>query len=131
MRSSSVSRTWCAHYRQPGFESCVESCVEHWTRSFILRFASSLNCISEFAVMFCSCCMFASEVFTCKISNRIFLEVQTKYLTVIYQPPHCLERNDSGVEFPTLDYGNPGLILCCGVKTLGKFFHSTLLQLYQ
>ena len=33
-----------------------------------------------------------------------------------------LERNGSGVELRILD---------CGVKTLGKFFHSTLLQFTQ
>ena len=34
----------------------------------------------------------------------------------------------SGVELRTLDYENPGLSPGCGVKTLGKFFHVTLLQ---
>ena len=31
----------------------------------------------------------------------------------------------------TLDYENPGLNPGCGVKTLGKFFQSTLLQFIQ
>ena len=33
-------------------------------------------------------------------------------------------RSGSGVELRTLDYENPGLNPGCGVKTLGKFFHS-------
>ena len=43
----------------------------------------------------------------------------------------CVECNGSGVEFRTLDYENPGSNPGCGVKTLGKFFHSTLLQFTQ
>ena len=42
-----------------------------------------------------------------------------------------VERSGSGVELRTLDYENPGSNPCCGVKTLGKFFHSTLLQFTQ
>ena len=42
-----------------------------------------------------------------------------------------LERSGSGVELRTLDYENPGSNPGCGVKTLGKFFHSTLLQFTQ
>ena len=38
------------------------------------------------------------------------------------------ERSGSGVE---LDYENPSSNPGCGVKTLGKFFHSTLLQFTQ
>ena len=41
------------------------------------------------------------------------------------------ERSGSGVELRTLDYENPGSNPGCGVKTLGKFFHSTLLQFTQ
>ena len=41
------------------------------------------------------------------------------------------ERSDSGVELRTLDYENPGSNPGCGVKSLGKFFHSTLLQFTQ
>ena len=40
-------------------------------------------------------------------------------------------RSDSGVELRTLDYENPGSDPGCGVKTLGKLFHSTLLQFTQ
>ena len=36
-----------------------------------------------------------------------------------------VEHGDSRVEFRTLDYENPGSNPGCGVKTLGKFFHST------
>ena len=45
----------------------------------------------------------------------------------------CLlvKRNGSGVELRTLDYENLGSNPGCGVKTLGKFFHSTLLQFTQ
>ena len=43
----------------------------------------------------------------------------------------AVERSGSGVELQTLDYENPGSNLGCGVKTLGKFFHSTLLQFTQ
>ena len=47
-------------------------------------------------------------------------------------PLHCsVERSGSGVELRTLDYENPGSNSGCGVKTLGKFFHSTLLQFTQ
>ena len=41
------------------------------------------------------------------------------------------ERSGSGVELQTLDYQNPGSKPGCGGKTLGKFFHSTLLQFTQ
>ena len=37
----------------------------------------------------------------------------------------------SGVELRTLDYENQGSNPGCGVKTLGKFFHPTLLQFTQ
>ena len=43
----------------------------------------------------------------------------------------AIERSGSGVELRTLDYENPGSNPGCGVKTLGKFFHSTLLQFTQ
>ena len=39
-----------------------------------------------------------------------------------------VERNGSGVELRTLDYENPGSNPGSDAKTLGKFFHSTLLQ---
>ena len=39
-----------------------------------------------------------------------------------------LERSGSGVELRTLDYENPVSYPGSGVKTLGTFFHSTLLQ---
>ena len=42
-----------------------------------------------------------------------------------------LEHSGSGVELRTLGYEDPGSNPGCGVKTLGKFFHSTLLQLSQ
>ena len=42
-----------------------------------------------------------------------------------------VERSGSGVELRTLDYENPGSNPGCGVKTVGKFFHSTLLQFTQ
>ena len=42
-----------------------------------------------------------------------------------------IECSGSGVELRTLDYENPGSNPDCGVKTLGKFFHSTLLQFTQ
>ena len=47
-----------------------------------------------------------------------------------YEYP-IVERSGSGVELRTLDYENPGSNPGCGVKTLGKFFHSTLLQFTQ
>ena len=40
-------------------------------------------------------------------------------------------RSGSGVGLRTLDYENPGSNPGCCVKTLGKFFHSTLLQFTQ
>ena len=46
-----------------------------------------------------------------------------------YQPVYAaVESSGSGVEFRTLDYENPGSNPGCGVKTLGKFVHSTLLS---
>ena len=42
-----------------------------------------------------------------------------------------VESSGLGVELRTLDYENPGSNPGCGVKTLGKFFHSTLLQFTQ
>ena len=44
---------------------------------------------------------------------------------------HFVECSYSGVELRTLDYENPGLNPGCGIKTLGKYFHSTLLQFTQ
>ena len=44
---------------------------------------------------------------------------------------HYVERNGSGVELRTLYYENPASNPGCGIKTLGKFFHSTLLQFTQ
>ena len=41
------------------------------------------------------------------------------------------QQSDSGVELRTLDYENPDSNPGCGVETLGKFFHSTLLQFTQ
>ena len=47
-------------------------------------------------------------------------------------PPFIFaERHGSGVALRTLDYENPGSNPGCGVNTLGKFFHSTLLQFTQ
>ena len=43
-------------------------------------------------------------------------------------PRERLERSGSRVELRTLDYENPGSNPGCGVRILGKFFHSTLLQ---
>ena len=40
----------------------------------------------------------------------------------------CIEHNGSGVELRTLNYENPGANPGCGVKTLGKFLYSTMLQ---
>ena len=58
-------------------------------------------------------------------SENIFLMQKngTNYYTV--------ERSGSGVGLRTLDYESPGSNPGCGVKTLGKFFHSTLLQFTQ
>ena len=44
---------------------------------------------------------------------------------------YFVESSGSGVGLRTLDYENPGSNPGCGVKTLGKFFHSTLLQFTQ
>ena len=48
---------------------------------------------------------------------------------LLFQCICCDYSNGSGVELGTLDYESPGLnpVLRC-VKTLGRFFHSTLLQ---
>ena len=42
-----------------------------------------------------------------------------------------VERHGSGVALWTLDYENPGSNPGCGFKTLGMFFHFTLLQFTQ
>ena len=42
-----------------------------------------------------------------------------------------MNSDGSAVELRTLDYENRGSNDDCGVKTLGKFFHSTLLQFTQ
>ena len=42
-----------------------------------------------------------------------------------------VERSGSGGELRTIDYDNPGSNPGCGVKTLGKLFHSTLFQFTQ
>ena len=42
-----------------------------------------------------------------------------------------VDHSGSGVELRTLDFENPGSNPGCSVKTLGKFFHSTLLQFSQ
>ena len=54
-------------------------------------------------------------------------------LTAVADSPNTglVERSGSGVELRTLDYENPGLNPGCGVQTLGKCFHSTLLQFTQ
>ena len=41
------------------------------------------------------------------------------------------KHSGSGEELRTLDFENPGSNPGCDVKTLGKFFHSTLLQFTQ
>ena len=47
-------------------------------------------------------------------------------------PGHSfVEHSGSGLELRTLDYENPGSNPGCSVKTLGKFFHFTLLQFTQ
>ena len=51
----------------------------------------------------------------------------TKKLAII----DSIEHSGSGVELRTLNYENLGSNPGCGVKTLGKFFHSTLLQFTQ
>ena len=52
-------------------------------------------------------------------------------MLIYIQEYYLVERSGSGVELRTLDYKNPGSNPGCGVKTLGKFFHSTLLQFTQ
>ena len=67
-------------------------------------------------------CIF-SEVYTmCEINNDKL---------VVLPPCIFVERSGSGVELRTLDNENPGSNPGCGVKTLGKFVHSTLLQFTQ
>jgi len=48
-----------------------------------------------------------------------------------YQAGIFVERSGSGVELRTIDYENLGSNPCCGVKSLGKFVHSTSLQFTQ
>ena len=81
---------------------------------------------------------------TAPISNSLHhLQQYYSHLTQLYtshntQPhnfhlrqPYNVERSGSGVELRTHDYENPGSNPGCSVKTLGKFFHSTLLQFTQ
>ena len=63
-------------------------------------------------------------VFFRVVSGSGFLNLQRLHTLIV-------ERSGSGVELRTLDYENPGSNPGCGVKTLGKFFHSTLLQFTQ
>ena len=54
------------------------------------------------------------------------------YSEIVFCGGSCnAEHNGSAVELRTLDYENPGSNPGCGVKILGKFFHSTLLQFTQ
>ena len=58
------------------------------------------------------------------------------HITVPARDSACMAHrfvqcNGSGVELRTLDYENLGSNPGCGVKTLGKFFQSTLLQFTQ
>ena len=55
----------------------------------------------------------------------------TTQLCFIMLSTFLRERSGSGVELRIIDYENPGSNPGCGVKTLGKFFHSTLLQFTQ
>ena len=59
---------------------------------------------------------------------QLFMTVPSVAVTVASV---AIERNGSGVELRTLDYENPGSNPGCDVKTLGKFFLSTLLQFIQ
>ena len=64
---------------------------------------------------------------------RLIKIIKNIYLLLL-KPCQCtlfVERSGSGVELRTLDYENPGSNPGCGVKTLGKFFYSTLLQFTQ
>ena len=69
--------------------------------------------------------------------NSLHKEKQRRWLFSCYcksavaQVIVIVERSGSGVGLRTLDYENPGSNPGCGVKTLGKFFHSTLLQFTQ
>ena len=71
---------------------------------------------------------------TIRIVSRIKLDIYIYIYIYIHIHIHIMlnvERSGSGVELQTLDYENPGSNPGCGVKTLGKFFHSTLLQFTQ
>ena len=62
---------------------------------------------------------------------HVFLKEICPFSDCNYGCTVYVERSGSGVELRTLDYENPGSNPGCGVKTLGKFFHSTLLQFTQ
>ena len=61
------------------------------------------------------------ELFGCHFKGWMILCVDYDYV----------ECSGSGVELWTLDKENPGSNPGCGVKTLDRFFHSTLLQFTQ
>ena len=75
-------------------------------------------------------CQWRVEVNIVKV-RRCSICLRCKTIENQRQIRALVERNDSGVELQTLDYKNPGSNPGCGVKTLGKFFHSTLLQFTQ
>ena len=59
------------------------------------------------------------------VARQIILELDANVSVI------AVERRGSGVELRTLDYENPSSNTGCGVKTLGKLYHSTLLQFTQ
>ena len=59
------------------------------------------------------------------------MAVYAKPLLFVVKTDVDVERHGSGLALRTLDYENPGSNPGCGVKTLGTFFHSTLLQFTQ
>ena len=80
----------------------------------------------------------------CEVPGRLWLGVTSPDQACPYRRVgvwHCrsvvpykepfVERSGSGVELRTLDYENPRSNPGCCVKTLGKFFHSTLVQFTQ
>ena len=66
-----------------------------------------------------------------KVCNVIHVEIITGHICHYPVREIDIERSGSGVELRTLDYESPGSNPGCVVKTLGKFYHSTLLKFTQ
>ena len=133
-----------ASYTSDGFVTCDK--LESGTRVFLIRAldsrASSLvepmSQIDGAAISHGSSALVTENVWPISLGCRdltciafpICLCLCSAWLGV-WEETAGYRRRGSWVEIRTLDYENPGSNPGCGVKTLGKVFHSTLLQFTQ